>query len=513
LTALKELHQAQFEAKIHKIISDLCLANYPKTRLGLESLGSSYCDTKVEMTDRADTAIAVANGLWRTIQIKRDRLYTEYVKALPASIEASLNEKLFLAKVFIQEKERLLREGIISQKEIEEYQTIIDTPDKRILTKTQDMIAERTKAYKPEYRDELNNNLQDNLAKIGVESLGVQNGSLPDDDYLDRVIVELANKYGFKKFRTARGSKEELQKAIEAAEEADFVAAQEVETVKRELKQKDIIEKLLTLEERNELVIKNKTKRNNLYADLKESYHEIIQAYFVFYVTTALYKEVGEIRHLNTLENGKYKSEYDRKFAAFSKAEAEKESTEAKFKNNLELLNNLVKLIDGYEQGTKKKEIDGDEFKREWSLQMERDLYKRVDTKGKGTDGILAIMERWISWRLKDKAAGFLLAIHKEYEKLIKSNYDIPDEVVNNLIKNIAEEVSIDLCDKKLFCDNKVIEPYDGLVGFNIEDYQPPRTAPAAKGALGLGFFGLGGSRKVRRESSRKTLKKRRSVV
>jgi hypothetical protein len=500
--ALQVLQQAEFELKIHEIISELCLLNYPARRLG-GLLGSNYCETKVQMVEIASEKPLVANGAWRTIQKQRDRLYNEYKDSLSASIEAAYNKELFLAKLFKREQQRLLLEGVINQNDIEVNQKKIDNPDKRASKLADKKSQESVARGEPNYRDELNKKQQDILAKLESSAKGgfnyyiPPNRNLPDDDKLDIIINNLSTMYSFKPFKTARGSIEELKKYTEAKEQAAFEAGQKVADAQQVQKKQELLEKVLPPEELKAFIENNIKIRNNLYADLKKSYHAIIQAYFEYYLTKAIYSQVTD--YGLGLEKSPFKSEYGRKRTAFEKAEAALNQASLTFENNKKSLGAQVAILDGYAV------TDDDNFRKGWVPQMSRELIK-----------ISTFIESKTAKKTKT-AKGILLApfqteIQDEYEK-VKSTYDVPDEIINEIIADYATYITIDLNKEKLF-SNKIIMPYSGLVAFDINKYQPPRPPPAPKGAFGLGgIFGLlGGSRKVRRESSRKTLKQRRAV-
>ena len=498
MAALNALHQAQFEAKIHLIISEICLENYPKKRLGIAGFGSSYCDTKIKLAESANIGSASANGIWRTAASKRDRLYKPYIDALTPSVEANKYEDLFLAKLFEQEQERLLSEGVIKEEDIEENRKKLKKPDAAKLKKITDIVERLSTGSSAKYRKELETKQQGILAKLerreegGVRWYTPSGGALPTDDKLDEAIATLAKYHGFAPFKTARGSVEELQKDIEAKEDAERAVAQKVIDAQRVKEKQPLLEEVLSGERLNEFIKNNILLRNKYYIDVKVSYHAIIQAYFEYFVTKAIYSQVTN--YGLGLERSPFKSEYTRKREAFEKAEAAKNQASLTFENNKQILKAQLDILDGY------KVKDDDTFKRDWVKQMGRDL-KEIST----------FIELKTVKMTGKFLAPFQSEIQNEYEE-VKQTYDVPDENINEIILRYAELFNTEgaIKDKKLF-SNKVIQPYEGLVAFDINKYQPPRPAPV-KGALGLGFFGLGGSRKVRRDSSRKTLKQRRTV-
>ena len=500
MAALNALHQAQFEAKIHLIISEICLENYPKKRLGIAGFGSSYCDTKIELAESANIGSASANGIWRTAASKRDRLYKPYIDALTPSVEANKYEDLFLAKLFEQEQDRLLSEGVIKEEDIEENGKKLKKPDGTILKRITDIVERLSTNSSAKYRKELETKQQGILAKLerreegGVRWYTPSGGALPTDDKLDEAIATLAKYHGFAPFKTARGSVEELQKEIKAKEDAESAVAQKVIDAQRVKEKQPLLEEVLSGERLNEFIKNNILLRNKYYIDVKMSYHAIIQAYFEYFVTKAIYSQVTN--YGLGLESSPFKSEYTRKREAFEKAEAALNQASLTFENNKQILKAQVDILDGYNV----KDKDDDTFSRNWVKKMVSDL-----------EEISTFIESQTVKMTGKFLAPFQTAIQNEYEK-VKQTYDVPDENINNIILRYANLFNTEgtIKDKQLF-SNKVIQPYDGLVAFDINKYQPARPAPV-KGALGLGFFGLGGSRKVRRDSSRKTLKQRRTV-
>jgi hypothetical protein len=496
MAALNALHQAQFEAKIHLIISKICLENYPKKRLGIAGFGSSYCDTKIKLADSANIGSASANGIWRTAASKRDRLYKPYIDALTPSVEANKYEDLFLAKLFEQEQERLLSEGVIKEEDIEKNRKKLKKPDDAKLKKITDIVERLSTNSSADYRKELETKQQGILAKLerseegGVRWYTPSGGALPTDDKLDEAIATLAKYHGFAPFKTARGSVEELQKEIKAKEDAESAVAQKVIDAQRVKEKQPLLEEVLSGERLNEFIKNNILLRNNYYIDVKKSYHAIIQAYFEYFVTKAIYSQVTN--YGLGLERSPFKSEYTRKRVAFEKAEAALNQASLTFENNKQILKAQVDILDGY------KVKDDVTFSRNWVTNMGSDL-KKIST---------FIESKTVKMTGKFLAP-FQTAIQNEYEK-VKQTYDVPDENINKIILRYAELFNTEGADKKLF-SNKVIQPYNGLVAFDINKYQPARPAPV-EGLLGLGLFGLGGSRKVRRDSSRKTLKKRRMM-
>jgi len=539
---LNKYRQALIQFKINAIIYEICKANV---------WIKSTCDTKKAAAEAAELAVAVADGACRSAKVARDKRYEKYLSTIQYSYEAQaakrtiVENRIFLVNLFEKEQARLLNEGVINQSDIENNKIRKQHPDSKELKWINTHIGDAQVAALPAYREQIRKEYNSILEKLETESREgfryyVPSGTrLPADDEIDRIIVTLSQIHKFKPFLTARGSPEVAAQERAVAEEREHELA---DKLAKEEERKRVNLRALTPEEAAaydaELLKTDKEFRNAKYEELKTSYFELIQANFVYFITEALYSEVNDIQHLDKILVDKIlvgKLEYDRKFAAFQKAETEKNRVETEYKTVLQVLQARIALIDSKEVGKTRREIDGANFKREWVVQMQSELYRRSDDGNRNsTDGIIAIMESWISKRYKTQVAPFQKEINRIYNELYKEskNFDIPDELVNETIKDAAELINLYLCNgpmparvvspnlvrpqqlPKLFCDRYNNGKGVGIIPFNIENYQPPRppSAPVSKGLLGLGLFGLGGSRKVRGESSRKTLKKRRVV-